>query len=182
MTTPIPDVGADADDIRVDAATAGGQVMVELAGLGNLRIAVSEAYFKDTPEHRLAADLSQAVRLLVARRDRAVERAYADGAVTPIAGSRTAAELDEFNRELEAFATEVRSPDGALGISTVGMREFAVTIEPGTRERYSIERFCRTAEEIGRELIGRRLQSMLRLRMEYHQRETERALLRPLES
>jgi len=159
--------------LQVEAATAGGRVQVHLAGLDDFRVSLSSTYYDETPEETMAGDLGRAVRLLSARREDAVRRAGLHSDVTLVAGSRLAQELADFNRESDEWSTEVVAPDRCVRASTVGMREFVVEIEPGTRRRHSVTTFCDIAGRVGSELIRERVQATMRQRMEYARREQD---------
>jgi hypothetical protein len=169
------------ESVRVEAAVAGGMVLLELSGLRDLRVTISEAYYRETPEARVAADLGRAIRLLVARRQDAVEKQGVGSghAVDLVAGSELAQRIDEFNRANDEFTTEVATPDGSLRVGTVGMREFVVEIAPGTSARQPASELARAAERLGLDLIARRVRATTRLRMEAFERELEAQVLAP---
>lgn len=134
---------------------------------------MSSAYFDETPEETMGADLGRAVRLLDSRREEAVREAGLHSDTTLVQGSRLARELAEFNREADEWSAEVVAPDGCLRVSTVGMREFVVEVEPGTARRHRVTTFCEIAGRVGSELIRERVRSTMQRRMEYARREQD---------
>jgi len=163
--------------LRADAAVAGGQVQLLLAGLDEITVVISAAYYQETPEATMAGDLARAVRLLMAHREEAVRAAGLHSDVTLVAGSRLVEELEAFNREADEWTAEVSAPDGCARLATVGMREFTVDIEPGTRTRHSVEQFCDHAAAVGTELVRQRVQATMRQRVEYAAREQDARVL-----
>jgi hypothetical protein len=176
---PIPDVSPALAAIEVDAATAGGRVWLRLRGVSDLRVTIAESYYAETDEATMGADLTRAVRLLMARRQAAVDELGAAGRHPQVQGSALANEIADFNRQLDEWATEVASPDGVVRVSTVGMREFAVVVAPGARSLHQLESFRALLERLGKQLVSARLQSTMQLRMEHMQRELELRVLRP---
>jgi hypothetical protein len=163
--------------IRAEASVAGGMVQLRLSGLDELAVVISHTYYQETSDDRLGADLARGVRLLAARRQEAMESAGLSGQVRPVAGSRLATEFEEFNREADAWSSEVVSVDGCLAVTTVGMREFAVEIDPEVRRGHPVELFCDHAGRLGTELIRQRVEAMIRQRMEYQRREDDARVL-----
>jgi hypothetical protein len=167
---PIPEVGGPFADLEVEALVAGGRVVLTLRGLADLDVWVADSYYRETDPAVLGADLARAIRLLLARRHDALAAADALGAPL-VSGSRLATELAAFNEEQDAFAAESASPDGAIRLRTLGMREFAVDLAPDLARRYDVTAFCAAARDVGLGLVGQRVQSTLRLRMEHFQRD-----------
>jgi hypothetical protein len=175
----IPGVSPALAAIEVDAATAGGRVWLRLKGVSDLRVTISEGYYAETDEATIGADLARAVRLLMARRQAAVDELGAASRHPLVRGSRLADEIDSFNRQLDEWSTEVESPDGVVRVSTVGMREFAVAVAAGMRQWHTVQSFSALLERLGTELVSARLQATMRLRMELMERELETRVLRP---
>lgn len=174
--TDLP-VSAAIRGLEAEAATAGGQVQLRLAGLDGLTVILSAAYYQDTSESTIARDLGRAVRLLMARREEAVRNAGLHSGVTLVAGSRLAQELAEFNREADEWSGEAVAPDGSIRVSTVGMRDFTVEIADGTRSRQPVVAFSDLAGRVGTDLIRQRVQATMRQRIEYAQRAQDARVL-----
>lgn len=170
----IPDLHGPIAELEAEAVVAGGNVVLTLRGLRELTVWVADGYFRGTEPSVLGADLARAIRLLLARRHDALVSIDALGPPA-VAGSRLARELDDFNAVQDAFEAEASSADGAIRLRTVGMREFVVDLAPDLQRRYDAAGFCAAARQVGLQLVGQRVQSTLRTRMELFRQEQAEA-------
>lgn len=139
------------DELEATSCTPDEQVFAAVHGRTTIAVSFAPGYYRRTDEPTLEWQFARLGKLLFVQRMRAyyVIRSSDFGEritrESPPAGARD----EEFVRRRAELTATGTSSDGRIEVSVVGMREWAVTIAPGTCSALSQDGFCRAMDEAG---------------------------------
>jgi hypothetical protein len=141
------------DNLAIKVALPNEQVVGELHGRHRITIAVLPGHAERAGEHEMEAQLARLARLLFAHRASAFQRLNKIYLGTGGVPREERPQDERFHRVYDEMAITGTSDDRSVRCTTVGLKQWAVDIRPGTIATQGSAGLARAATEAGNDLV-----------------------------
>jgi hypothetical protein len=156
------------DAIQVSATAPGGGITADLHGDTQLRLRFAPGYYRRASEFEMARQLAALARLLWAARTWEFDTIIGAAGGTRVPADRVDGPDRRFQAALDQLVAQAGAADGRITVSVRGMREWTVTITPGTLRTMTEDAFTHPAATAAIALIADQFEKMRLLRRQIY--------------
>lgn len=144
------------DELEATSYTPDEQVFATVNGRTTITVSFAPGYYQRTDEATLEWQFARLGKLLFVQRMRAYYAIRSEDFGEPVTRESPpeGARDEEFVRRRAELTATGTSSEGRIVVSVVGMREWAITIAPGTCSDLSEDAFCRAMGEAGTAMMS----------------------------